>query len=230
MKKSIFNVALLSMLFVLGACSTTGEGDKDTTIPGGTGDPVIDAGIKDALTQMGSVDGMDIWSSLITDISPNNTRKDLATMYFSADKYKQILATICDGTDSGITYDNEIICSVATEGDLTTATAFKLFNDAGNEISELKGYTTLYTRTPTKASTWQSTKLEGTGKWVSAPPEGLEVFYAIIKKTATELSMIGVGPKRDGGGSVIPNEYVLYHPDMATAIADIANSATFTKK
>ena len=227
MKKSIFNVALLSMLFVLGACSTTGEGDKDTTIPGGTGDPVIDAGIKDALTQVGSVDGMDIWSSLTTNISPNSTRKTLSTMYFSADKYKQITPTICDGTNSGITYDNEIVFSVATEGDLTTATTFKLFDSTSNEISELKGYTTLYTTTPTKASTWQSTKLEGTGKWVSAPPEALGALYAIIKKTATELSTIDVGPKKDGSGSVIPNEYVLYHPDMATAIAD---SITFTKK
>ena len=227
MKKSIFNVALLSMLFVLGACSTTGEGDKDTTIPGGTGDPVIDAGIKDALTQMGSVDGMDIWSSLITDISPNDTCKTLSTMYFSADKYKQIMVIIYDGTNSGITYDNEIVLSSATEGDLTTATAFKLFDSTDNEISELKGYTTLYTRTPTKASGWQSTELGGTDKWVSVPPEGVGAAYAIIKKTATELSMIDVGPKTDGSDSVIPNEYVLNYPDMATAIAD---SGTFTKK
>jgi len=49
MKKSIFNIVLLSMLFVLGACSNGGNTD----------DAIVDAAIKDALAQIGSIEGKD---------------------------------------------------------------------------------------------------------------------------------------------------------------------------
>ena len=205
MKKSIFNIALLSMLFVLGACSTAGEGGgTDTggdTIPGETGDPVIDAAIKDSLAQLGSVEGMDIWTDLRS--SPEVKCTDI--LYISANKFKNILTVVYDGNggvvepENRITFDNEVGVKTAIEGNLTTSTDFKLFDSTGAEITDKKGYTTFYKQNPTKGGMWSSIKAGGSGNWTMYTAEQLNSSsYRIVKETDTELSMIRISLKTDG--------------------------------
>ena len=231
MKKSIFNLALLSMLFVLGACSTTGN-DKDTG--GGTGDPaldaVIDEAIKDAITQIGSVEGMDSWSSsyLLSEEEKLETIYS-GNLYFSTGEYKFINAGIYNGfvvNDDGskVTFDNELSTVRAVKGTLAVSTDFKLFDNTGAEIKDKKGYTTLYTQTFTKDITWCSAKSGGLETWEDSGIEEIGyISYTIIKKTDTELSMISVSLKTTGKPE---DGYKIY----GTMDEEIAEAITYTKK
>ena len=229
MKKSIFNLALLSMLFVLGSCSTTGN-DKDTS--GGTGDPaldaVIDEAIKDAVTQIGSVEGMDRWFSsyLVTPDSGEELKITISeNRYFSANEFKKIDIHILNGKPSGedVTFDNDLDTVHASKGTLAISTdTFKLFDSTGaEEITDKKRYTTLYTQTFTKSRSWHRILAP---MWEDTLPQAGgqigDIWYYIVKKTDTELSMIYVGKKDDG-------TYFLYNGTMDEEIAD---AITYTKK
>ena len=219
MKKSIFNIALLSMLFVLGACSTAGEGGGTgtDTIPGGTGDPVVDEAIKDSLAQLGSVEGMDIWTDLRS--SPEVKCTDI--LYISANKFKNILTVVYDGNGG---FDNEVGVKTAIEGNLTTSTDFKLFDNTGVEITELQGYTKVYKQNPTKGGMWSSIKAGGSGNWTMYTAEQLNSSsYRIVKETDTELSMIRVSLKTDGK----PEDGYKISGTMDEAIV---NAYNYTKK
>ena len=229
MKKSIFNLALLSMLFVLGACSTTGTGTDtggdtggDVPVPGGTGDPVVDEAIKDSLAQLGSVEGMDIW----TDLRSYPEGKCADILYISANKFKNILTVVYDGNggvvepENRITFDNEVGVKTATEGNLTTSTDFKLFDNTGVEITELQGYTTVYKQNPTKGGMWSSIKAGGSGNWTMYTAEQLNSSsYRIVKETDTELSMIRISLKTDGK----PEDGYKISGTMDEEIADAEN-------
>ena len=221
MKKSIFNLALLSMLFVLGACSVA------PTVPGGTGDEVVDGGLSDALDQIGgsdAVNGMDIWSMSAKESAGNITSTCTDILYFSANKFKNILTFTYDGTGDisriEVTFDNEVAIKSAAEGTLATSTTFKLFNNTGAEITELQGYTTLYTQTSTKETCWVSSKLGGNDKWKSVEAR---TSYHIVSKVGDKLSMIRISLKTEGKPE---DGYTIY----GTMDESIKNARTYTKK
>ena len=233
MKKSIFNLALLSVL-VLGACSVDDAGGDTgggkVTIPGGTGDPVVDAGLKDALTQIGSVEGMDVWSVLQEsndDVAVDFVIQSTYNLYLLEDKFKEIIITVFDGLSaSEILFNNEISSKEVSEGTFTpSGDSFKLFDSIGVEITDVdkKGYTTLYVKIPSKASGWGSSKLEESGKWENVPADRLGTSYTIVKKTDTELSMIRVDLKTTGKPE---DGYTIY----GTMDESIKNARTYTKK
>ena len=207
MKKSIFNVALLAMLFVLGACSVV--------VPGGTGDQVIDGGLSDALDQIGSVEGMDIWSSEFEDTEDGSLFfNGVMNLYISANEYKSADVTIYDGTDhNGVVWNNEVIGKRAEEGTLATSTGFKLFDRSSVEITDLQGYTTLYTMTPKKSSCWD-------GEWKSVEAS---TSYNIVSKVGDKLSMITVDLKTTGK----PEDGYRIYGTMDESIKD---ARTYTKK
>ena len=224
------------MLFVLGACSTAGEGGGtggggDVTVPGETGDPVIDAAMKDALTQVGSVEGMDVWSVSFTFSAVEGIEtKMIRNLYLSADKHIETEVHVMDGTgDMGmgmgtVTVDNEVVVKIALEGKLTTSTDFKLFDSTGAEITDKKGYTTFYAKPLTTAmNNNASINLGGDGKWVVYDMIFDAISDYIVKKTDTELSMIAVSRKRDNDNNVIPNEYNTISGTMDEEIADAYN-------
>jgi len=142
-------------------------------------------------------------------------------LYFSADAYKNIITSVVDGTTDNdgikVTFDNEVVDKDAKEGTLVTTTDFKLVDNNGVVITELKNYTTLYAHTTTKESYWNSSKQGGNDKWESTTQ--VYTTYYIVSKTTTELSMIWVEKMSDG--------YKLRTADMATAIDRARN---FTKK
>ena len=214
MKKSIFNVALLAMLFVLGACSVV--------VPGGTGDQVIDAGLSDALDQIGSVEGMDIWSSEFEDTEDGSLFfNGVMNLYISANEYKSADVTIYDGTDpNGVVWNNEVVGKRAEEGTLATSTGFKLFDRSSVEITDLQGYTTLYTQTSTKETCWVSSKLGGNDKW---EPREASTSYNIVSKVGDKLSMIRVDLKTEGK----PEDGYTINSTMDESIK---NARTYTKK
>ena len=219
MKKSIFNVALLAMLFVLGACSVV--------VPGGTGDQVIDGGLSDALDQIGgsdAVNGMDIWSMSVKYSEGNLTGTCTDVLYFSANKFKNISTFTYDGTGDisriEVTFDNEVACKSAAEGTLATSTTFKLFNNTGAEITDLQGYTTLYTQISTKETRWTSSKLGGNDKWKSVEAR---TSYNIVSKVGDKLSMITVDLKTTGK----PEDGYRINSTMDESIK---NARTYTKK
>ena len=194
MKKSIFNVALLAMLFVLGACSVA------PTVPGGTGDEVVDGGLSDALDQIGGdADGMQAWSVSDSGTEEGLTYKGTSIMYLSTTKFKNISTSIYDGTltdedGTKVTFDNEVVIKDAREGTLViTADAnFKLVDNTGAVITDKKSYTSLYAQTSTKGASWESKKVGGTDAWVNAPAEDLGTSYYIVSIVADKLSMIYV--------------------------------------
>ena len=209
MKKSIFNVALLAMLFVLGACSVV--------VPGGTGDQVIDGGLSDALDQIGSVEGMDIWSSEFEDTEDGSLFfNGVMNLYISANEYKSADVTIYDGTDpNGVVWNNEVVGKRAEEGTLATSTGFKLFDRSSVEITDLQGYTTLYTMTPKKSSCWD-------GEW---EPREARTSYNIVSKVGDKLSMIDVDLKTTGKPE---DGYRI--SSYETMDESIKNARTYTKK
>ena len=196
MKKSIFNVALLAMLFVLGACSVA------PTVPGGTGDEVVDGGLSDALDQIGgsdAVNGMDIWSVSDSGTEEGLTYKNTRIMYLSTTKFKNISTDTYDGTltdedGTKVTFDNEVVLKDAREGTLViTADAnFKLVDDTGAVITDKKSYTSLYAQTSTKGASWASKKIGETDAWVNVPADRLGTSYYIVSIVADKLSMIHV--------------------------------------
>ncbi len=222
MKKSIFNIALLSMLFVLGACSVKDDGD--VTIPGGTGDPTTDAALGDALDQVGSVDGMEIWS-FFSNSTPESDLKitEIDNLYLSpiGNEYKQIAVILYDGTSElvGNNFNNEVVGKFTQKGTLTSNSEFTLFTENDEEISVLQGYVFLYKQIATSGEEWKSIKVGGEDKWYDRTD--LETSYYVVKKTDTELRMISVKPYNNN------NVYNISEADMDTAIA---NARIFKKK
>ena len=221
MKKSIFNVALFSMLFVLGACSVA------PTVPGGTGDEVVDGGLSDSLDQIGgsdAVDGMDIWSISDDGKVEDMSSKDTGILYLSTTAFKNVSTSIYDGTatdDDGnkITFNDEVVRKAAAEGTLAITTDFKLVDNNGVEIADKKSYISLYTRTSTKEAGWLSKKVGGTEAWENATADDLGTSYNIVSKVGDKLSMIYVQE------TTTPDTYKVYDFEE-----DIKRARPYTKK
>ena len=222
MKKSILNIVLLSIFFILGSCSASGNketNDTNDSIGSGMGDPTIDAGLGDTLDQLGPIDGMDVWSYFKKEISePGFNYKSIENIYLSSDKFKETSVILYDGTTithPDTIFDNEIVSKLAKEGTLIISDNFHLYaNNGAILIKDKEGYTTLYKQTPSQKSVvWRSISTGGLGKW-----ENGNIFetYYIVKKTDTTLSTIEVNINPTGG-------YRFIEVNMATAISTAKN-------
>ena len=237
MKKSIFNIVLLSVLFVLGACSVDGSGTDtdggntgDVTVPGGTGDPVTDEALGDALGQLtGSVEGMEIGSSSVEETIDGFTYNTTANLYFSTDKYAQVVVTMLTGGSGDNVWNNDVQEKSVSEGALAISgiTADKVKTSTGTVITDLKGYTKLHTRTQTLETIWHRESMSVAGAW--DPNPNPQVLYYLVKETSDELSIIQV--EEDGADS--GNYKLTSHggfPGGVDMDIAIANTATTYKK
>ena len=219
MKKSIFNIALLSVLFVLGACSVKDDGDDANA--------AIDAALGDALDQVGSVEGMEIWSFSVEDDSTAGVLHKLTqNLYLSLEEYKQIIVNQVNGSFNGENFNNEIDSKGAEKGTLDISSdSFELYERNGaTEITTgvLKtDYTIVHIQTPVEVKEWTSVKAGGTGNWVVN--SSVSLSYYIVKKTDTILSMIEVDLHTLNTPA---NGYKLKN----TTADAIAKATTYTKK
>ncbi|MGL4676354.1 MAG: hypothetical protein ACRCWI_01640, partial [Brevinema sp.] len=164
MKKSLL---VLSVLLLFGACSTAVDLPNGVK---GTGDAVLDAGLKDALAQIGSTRGLTQWIHEGSDAGSTEVplkTKWATSLFLGKDNYKDISATLSDGKIENVVFNNEIISLEAREGTLSTTGDFKVFqidssitNDVTKEFSD-KGYTRIYTMTPKRQRQWLSKKSGG---------------------------------------------------------------------
>ncbi len=212
MKKSTFNIALLSMLFVLGACSTNDDGGEK--IPGGTGDPATDAALGDALGQLtGSVEGMEIGSSSSESVEDGFTYNTTANLYLGSDKFASVSVTMVTGGSGDDVWDNDVKEKSVSEGALVISaiTAAEVKASEGTAITDLKGYTKLHKRTKSLRTLWYREFMSDAGAW--DPDPNPPVQYYLVKETSDELSIIPV--IEDGANS---GNYKLNETDMDKAI------------
>ena len=238
MKKSTFNIALLSVLFVLGACSVDGSGTDtdggntgDVTVPGGTGDPATDAALGDALDKIGSVEGMEIGSTSVEETIDGVTATWTRNLYFGSDKYATLSVVMYTGTDSvsGAVWDNDPTCKQSSKGALAISaiTAAEVKTSTGTVITDLKGYTKLHTRTQALLTQWQIETPGEEADWSTAP-KPTENYYYLVKETSDELSIIQVIEDIDNLGNYKLDSHGGFPGGVDMDIA-IANTATTYK-
>ncbi|MGL4676693.1 MAG: hypothetical protein ACRCWI_03395 [Brevinema sp.] len=191
MKKTLI---IFSVLLLLGARPTLSDGVR------GTGDAVLDTGIKDALNQIGSTQGLTQWTfegsgskvSEVLDLS----FKSIVILFLGKDVFKEIHVISQDGTtiecDGEISvFKNEIVSLSTVEGILSSSSNFKItrVNDNTRDFVS-KGYTHIYTQSPKKTMYWGSKKIGGSGIWEELPY--FTPYSYITKETTTERSLIQV--------------------------------------
>ena len=222
MKKIIKSTLLLAMVIMLTACSTgRGDGDGGNNIVVGndflsTGDSVIDAGIVDALLQGSNhipIIEMTQWQSDLVDDGRDAITKYIQNLFISSDNqnYTKVMVVSVDGKEeyqigeetTTVIFNNEVKIKSLQEGTLTKTENFKLFprysDNETPQITDKKGYTTLYTYTPTKNTSWTSKKVPyESGVWEDTGSGSLIAEYYIVKESVTELSVIKVTKVGDG--------------------------------
>ncbi|MGL4676353.1 MAG: hypothetical protein ACRCWI_01635 [Brevinema sp.] len=183
MKKSLL---VLSVLFIFGACSTAVDLPNGVK---GTGDSVLDTGIKDSLNQIGSTQGLSQWTTINTQRIEGATVKSAHNYFLGTDTFKEILVTSQDGTLEGETFNNKVLSQIAAEGTFSSLANFKIFrvdssttNDITKEFTA-KGFTRIFTVADTKRSVWFSRK----GAWES---KDNETHIYIAKEDDNELTLI----------------------------------------
>ena len=230
MKKSTFNIALLSVLFVLGACSVDGSGtdtDGGNTVPGGTGDPATDAALGDALGQLtGSVEGMEIGSSSSKFEEDGFTYNTTDNLYLGSDKYASIRVEMTTGGSGDDVWDNDVKYKSVSEGALVISdiTADKVKTSTSGVVADLKGYSKLHTQTPTLETIWHRESMSVAGAW--DPNPNPQVLYYLVKETWSELSRISV---TKNGENYTLNSFGESMDEVTMATA-IANATTYKKK
>ena len=186
----IRNIRFLSILFILGACSSE-PGSTDSKFKS-SGNDVLDAGTSDALDRLGAVTGMTQHEKLSKPANgPEVENRFFSQVSRNTGTFKTTSITSYDGTIDGKTFDNEVVSKSATEGSTTSTATFKLTEnlDPAAEIADKKGYTTLFALTPTKIDFWESVKADGTGEWIT---QDLVPTYFIVKDEGNKRYMIAV--------------------------------------
>ena len=202
MKNLIMYSSLLGVLFVLGACTV-----KTEPIPKVAENPTVNAGIKDALAQLGSVDNMTKWSLAYG--------SRITYIYYLTDTTYKYIYIILDPNNT-----NRIVQQFAEEGNLDKDSSdFPLYNRIDTtKLTDKKQYDKAYNFSATKSSGWTI----NTSKWEDAKPSAQH--FIVKDNIPTELSMIRVDLKT-------PNTpldgYKLTSPTMDTAIL---GNAIFTKQ
>ena len=179
-------------MIILGACSSEPE-STDSRFKS-SGNAVLDAGTSDALDRLGDdVARMAQYEKLSKPANgPEVENRFFSQVSRSTGTFKTTSITSFDSTIEGKTFDNEVVSKSATEGTSISTTVFKLTEATTptTEITDKKGYTTLFALTPTKIDFWESVKDGGTGEWGA---QELETSYFIVKDTGDKRSMIAVG-------------------------------------
>ena len=215
MKKSIFNVALLAMLFVLGACSVEPE----------PGNPAADK-----LPDVGDTTGFTQYLFTASENQPaeyGGGTYSCADQYFlnaDAKTYKNAGSWSLEGNSnpesngSGISTEEGTYTLVDVTADKVI---FSVYDDKGNPtetpVTDLKGFNKVYIFTPTKA-TEDGVDIDN--------PDHLSTSTYLVKLDASSLKMIRANDNSDGtyrvSGSVEGGD------DTFEKLADQAQ--TFTKQ
>ncbi|MGL5955934.1 MAG: hypothetical protein ACRC0X_04935 [Brevinema sp.] len=208
MQKLQKSLLALSMLFILGACSTVpnnnndgnggNTGDGDTTLPpgvGSTGDPLLDEALKDSLDQIGSVSGLTHWMFKSEETCESLDIKWVDNYFIGTDTYKIVSLTLYDGNDEEMgSFDNEIIYQTVEEGSFPSTGQFKIMLLSADVTDDLasEGYNKIYTFAPKKVKEWYSSKIdeESGDQWVDI--DDLSPEYILVKEDGDKLSMIGL--------------------------------------
>ncbi|MGL4677151.1 MAG: hypothetical protein ACRCWI_05745 [Brevinema sp.] len=229
MKKLIL---IVSILCLLEACSTTSDRDHkddDITLPGGgtngggtngggitneiitlpdgvvgTGDYILDTGLKDALNQVESVRGFTQWELIIKD--PRN--KTVYNYFFDNNNY----------TCLTIMSANSILTKkIAIEGSIFTILSFIIKHGIQDVTKELidERYTQIYTLPLSIGKQWSAL----TPIWKAIKPEDLKPKYFLVKETDKKRSFIEID-------FVKGKEYKIYN----SVEEELRNAVIYTKK
>ncbi|MGL5955671.1 MAG: hypothetical protein ACRC0X_03590 [Brevinema sp.] len=199
MKKLQKSLLALSVLFILGACATApnnnNDGNGDITLPpgvGGSGDPILDEGLGDALDQInpdGDLTTYTQWMSVYEYEDYDGTPLKAMNNFFLSDD-GQFIGTVQE--ISG----NDIIKHYASKGTftLTSIDDFDIFFESnvsgGAGVEDVEGnrqllrkkeYIQVYKFIPTEIKVADGDSED----WISAPDEYLEDLYYIVKEMGT---------------------------------------------
>lgn len=202
-KHLLKNYILLSILLILGACSSEPEQPSLPAGVVGTGDATLDLGTICALGRLGSVSGMTQWEHQSTETlyqKPKLSSKRLTNLFISVGKYKMTGVSVYNGASEYNSFNNQITYIFAEEGTLAIKTDFKLYNSYPPTSPipiDKEEFTKLYVLTPKKFYEWRSENSGGKGEWEYATNETLNsqpINCYIVKESSTEMSMLWVIP------------------------------------
>ena len=221
--KSTFNTILLCLLFITTTCSNSPKYPKSAA----------EEGANIALSRLGDVSGMTLWENKVSFHESSLLRENVKYLYFSADKYKEVLAQSYNGKAENynkitgipngtfINFDHEVVAQITEEGSLNIYTNFILYNKSEIEIKNLDGFTKIYAFTPIKEQYKINTKDNGSGSWETK----FDIFtrYYLIKETDNTLLMIGLDK------STLPNIFTFEYNSLEESVQNISPSSVYTK-
>ncbi|MGL4677136.1 MAG: hypothetical protein ACRCWI_05665 [Brevinema sp.] len=243
---------VFSILLIFSACSTTSNNDTTITLPDdgggsdngngtddgggttndnnilpdgviGTGDSVLDEGLRDALRQLKSVRGFTQWTWQSNGVTIDGSNLKRADHYFFSNNiFRYVSTTSYDGKGFGVVFYNEIVRNEADQGTFTAPSApftIRNFNNA-NITAELtnEGYKNIYIFAHAKSRCWVSKKLSGPGVWTNGVRTGYYPNLAKINDTSMGFIIL------DGTSGA--NEYIL----SKGAFGGLRDAQVFQKK
>ncbi|MGL4676694.1 MAG: hypothetical protein ACRCWI_03400 [Brevinema sp.] len=187
MKKTLL---ILSSLIILSACSNGSLLPNGVT---GTGNSILDAGLKESLIQIGSTQGLTQWNKTNQSEREGLTIKETINYFLGEDTFKFIAIQAVDGTRDGIIFTDEVFLRNTSEGSLLLSSNFTVLDDNNTDLTQEftdKGYTYIATFIPNKVTAWESKKIGGTEIPEELTINDNDTRAYIIKKTNTELALI----------------------------------------
>ncbi|MGL4677137.1 MAG: hypothetical protein ACRCWI_05670 [Brevinema sp.] len=221
MKNSLL---LFSSILIFATCSTAPNKNTSIKLPNGvvsTGDPILDEGLKEALGQISSTQGLAQWLLIDKETTDSNTFKFAVNLFIGKNELKLIFTKSTDEKQN-----NEVVAQSAVESKLVLPSAVlnirdSLDNDVTAKLAS-QGYTQIHTVSPEKIQVWESQKLGGTGIWANSPVLNNHTEHYLIKENNTELRRIIIRIRSIG----VDNEYKLND----TVEQSIKDAQVFQKK
>lgn len=196
MKKSLL---ILSVLFIIGACSNTPNTGTDI-------EKTLSEGLQDAVSQLGSVAGFTKYSKDNRDTRSSSRTGDTdicISEFYEKSNNEYKIASVTTSS-AGV-----LVSKAAEEGSLvkTAAKESDIFvKNTTSTVTTLNGYTKIYHMVPTDSHFFESEAAGGQG-WITQ--KNPETFYYLVKSTAEGLLLL---PLKEITPSTAPGKYESSYP------------------